>query len=80
MTKGYKKKRYFLICNCESASFGKPRGGWWISTTSLGSTVEVAEVEQGVGLDPTTLRYFSGDGADTSEDPASRTLGRDQRG
>ena len=42
--------------------------------------MEVAEVEQGVGLDPTTPRYFSGDGADTSEDPAGGTLGRDQRG
>ena len=80
MTKGYKKKRYFLTRNCESASFGRPRGGRWISTASLGSTVEVAEVEQGVGLDPTTPRYFSGDGADTSEDPAGGTLGRDQRG
>ena len=79
VTKGYKNKKYFLTRNYESASFGRPRGGWWISTASLGSTMEVAEVEKGVNLDPTTLRYFSGDGADTSEDLASGTLGRDQR-
>ena len=36
-------------------------------------------MEQGVGLDPTTPRYFSGDGPDTSEDPAGGALGRDQR-
>ena len=45
-----------------------------------GLTVEVAEVEQGVDLDPTTPRYFSRDGADTSEDLASKTLGRDPEG
>ena len=80
MTKGYKKKRYSLTRNCVSASSGRSRGGRWISTASLGSTVEVAEVEQGVDLDPITPRYFSGDGANTSEDLASGTLGRDQRG
>ena len=33
---------------CESASFGRPWRGWWISTTSLKLKVEVAEVVQGV--------------------------------
>ena len=37
-------------------------------------------MEQGVDLDPTTPRCFSRDGAGTSEDLASGTLGRDQRG
>ena len=50
-----------------------------ISTASLGSIVEVAEVEQGVDFDPTTLRDFSGSIADTSEDPVDGTLGKDQR-
>ena len=54
--KGYKKKTYIRIRNCESASFGRPPGGLWISIASLVSTVEVAEVEQGVDLDPTTPR------------------------
>ena len=49
----------------------------WISTASLRSTVEVAEVVQGVDLDPTTPRYSSRDGADTSGDPAGGTLGKD---
>ena len=78
--KGYKNKRYLLTCNCEPANFGRPRGGLWVSTASLGSIVEVAEVEQGVDLDPTTPRYFSGGDADTSEDLAGGTLGRDQKG
>ena len=75
-----KKKRYFLTRNHESYSFGRPWGGRLISTASLGSTMEVAEVEHGVDLDPTTLRYFSGGGTNNSEDPAGGTLGRDQRG
>ena len=37
-------------------------------------------MEQGVGLDPTTPRYFSGNGADTSKAPVDGTLGIDQRG
>ena len=37
-------------------------------------------MEQGVGLDATTPRYLSRDGADTSEDPAGGAQGRDQRG
>ena len=71
---------YFLTRNYDSSSFGRPQGGQWISTASLGSGVEVAKVELGVDLDPTTLRYFSRGSTDTSEDPAGGTLGRDQRG
>ena len=54
--------------------------GWWISVASLEATLEVVEVVQGVDFCPTTLRYFSGDGVDTSEDPAGGTLGTDHKG
>ena len=43
-----KKKRYSFTRNCESARGGGPRGGRWFSTASLGATLEVAEVVQGV--------------------------------
>ena len=43
-----KKKRYTSPNACESASFGRPWRGRWISTASLKLTVEVAEVVQGV--------------------------------
>ena len=72
-----KKKRYSFTRNYESASGGRPRVGWWISTTRLGATLEVAEVVQGVDFSLTTLRYFSRGDADTSEDPAGGTLGID---
>ena len=75
-----KKKRYSFTRNCESARGGGPRVGRWISTASLGATLEVGEVVQGVDFCLTTLRYFSRGDADTSEDPAGGTLGTDQRG
>ena len=75
-----KNNRYSFTHNCESARGGGPRGGQWISTASLEATLEVAEVVQGVDFHPTTPRYFSRDGADTSKDPAGGTLGTDQRG
>ena len=75
-----KKKRYSFTRNCESTRGGRSRLSRWISAISLEATLEVAEVVQGVDFCPTTRRYFSRDGVDTSEDPAGGTLGTDQRG
>ena len=48
--KGVKRKGTFSPASYESAKFGRPRVGWWISAASLKSTMEVAEIMQGVGL------------------------------
>ena len=75
-----KKKRYSFTRNCELARGGRPRGGQWISAASLGATLEVAKVVQGVDFCLTTLRYFNRGDADTSKDPTGGTLGTDRRG